>query len=87
MSMMLEKTITFEQIRKLAFQTEKKFLKKIILFDVYEGDKIEKDKKSYAVSFVLQDENRTLTDDLIEKSINNLAGVFEKKLGAQIRRS
>ncbi len=87
LSMMLEKTITFEQIRKLAFQTEKKFLKKVILFDVYEGDKIEKDKKSYAVSFVLQDEIRTLTDGLIEKSINNLAGVFEKKLGAQIRRS
>jgi phenylalanyl-tRNA synthetase beta chain len=87
LSMALEKTITFEEIRMLAFQTEKKFLKKVILFDVYEGGKIEKDKKSYAISFILQDENRTLTDNLIEKIINNLAGVFEKKLGAQIRRS
>lgn len=86
LSMILEKTITYEQIRQLAFKTEKKLLKRIILFDVYEGDKIEKDKKSYAVSFILQDENRTLTDDLIEKTINNLASVFEKRLGAQIRR-
>jgi len=87
LSMVLEKSITFEQIRKLAFQTEKKLLKKVILFDVYEGGKIDKDKKSYAVSFILQDENRTLTDDLIEKTVNNLSSVFEKKLGAQIRRS
>jgi phenylalanyl-tRNA synthetase beta chain len=86
LSMMLEKTITYEQINQLAFQTEKKILKRIILFDVYEGDKIEKDKKSYAVSFILQDENRTLTDELIEKIVKNLASVFEKRLGAQIRR-
>jgi phenylalanyl-tRNA synthetase beta chain len=85
-SMMLKKTITYEEIRQLAFQTEKKILKRIILFDVYEGEKIEKDKKSYAVSFILQDENRTLTDDIIEKTVNNLASVFEKRLGAQIRR-
>jgi len=84
--MMLEKTITYEQIRQLAFQAEKKILKRMILFDVYEGDKIEKDKKSYAVSFILQDENRTLTDNLIEKTVNNLAAIFEKKLGALIRR-
>jgi len=86
LSMMLEKTITYEQIRQLAFQAEKKILKRMILFDVYEGDKIEKDKKSYAVSFILQDENRTLTDNLIEKTVNNLAAIFEKKLGALIRR-
>jgi len=87
LSMVLEKTVTYEEIRKLAFQTEKKFLKKVILFDVYEGDKIEKDKKSYAISFILQDENQTLTDNLIDKIINNLARIFEKQLGAQIRRS
>ena len=87
LSMVLKKKVKYEEIRKLAFQTEKKFLKKVILFDVYEGDKIEKDKKSYAISFILQDENKTLTDNLIEKIINNLAGVFEKQLGAQIRRS
>jgi phenylalanyl-tRNA synthetase beta chain len=87
LSMVLDKKIGFEEIRLLAFQTEKKLLKKVILFDVYEGGKIEKDKKSYAVSFILQDENRTLTDDVIDKTINHLAGVFEKRLGAQIRRS
>ena len=87
LSMLLEKTITFEEIRSLAFQTEKKMLKKVILFDVYEGENIEKDKKSYAISFILQDENKTLTDNQIEKIINNLALAFEKQLGAQIRRS
>jgi phenylalanyl-tRNA synthetase beta chain len=87
LSMLLEKTITFEEIRSLAFQSEKKMLKKVILFDVYEGENIEKDKKSYAISFILQDENKTLTDNQIEKIINNLALAFEKQLGAQIRRS
>jgi phenylalanyl-tRNA synthetase beta chain len=87
LSMLLKKTITFEEIRTLAFQTEKKFLKKVILFDVYEGENIEKDKKSYAVSFILQDENKTLNDNQIEKLIDNLALAFEKQLGAQIRRS
>jgi phenylalanyl-tRNA synthetase beta chain len=87
LSMLLEKTITFEEIRSLAFKTEKNLLKKVILFDVYEGENIEKDKKSYAVSFILQDENKTLTDNQIENTINNLAMAFEKQLGAQIRRS
>jgi phenylalanyl-tRNA synthetase beta chain len=86
LSMMLEKSITYEQIRQLAFQAEKKILRKMILFDVYEGGQIEKNKKSYAVSFILQDETRTLTDELIDKTISNLAGIFEKKLGAQIRK-
>ena len=87
LSMLLEKTITFEEIRSLAFKTEKNLLKKVILFDVYEGKNIEKDKKSYAVSFILQDESKTLTDHQIEKIINNLAMAFEKQFGAQIRRS
>jgi phenylalanyl-tRNA synthetase beta chain len=61
-------------------------LKKVNLFDVYEGDKIDSDKKSYAVSFILQDENRTLTDKEIDKFMNRLIEVYERELKAVIRR-
>lgn len=86
-SMILEKNIKFEDIRKLAFKTERNNLIKVIPFDVYEGEKIEEGKKSYAVSFVLQDKNKTLTDNQIDKIIHNLARVFEKQFNAQIRKS
>jgi len=68
-------------------QTEKNNLINVILFDVYEGEKIEKGKKSYAISFVLQDRNKTLTDSQIEKIIQNLSTAFEKHFNAQIRKS
>jgi phenylalanyl-tRNA synthetase beta chain len=55
------------------------------LFDVYEGEKVSNDKKSYAVSFILQDENKTLKDEEIDRIMNNLMRVFENKLNAQIR--
>lgn len=87
LSMILEKNIKFEDIRKLALRTETNHLIKVILFDVYEGEKIEKGKKSYAVGFVLQDKNKTLTDNQIDKIIQNLANAFEKHLNAQIRKS
>ncbi|KPK82743.1 MAG: phenylalanyl-tRNA synthetase subunit beta [Bacteroides sp. SM23_62_1] len=87
LSMVLEKNIRFEDIRKLAMQTEKNNLINVILFDVYEGEKIEKGKKSYAISFVLQDRNKTLTDSQIEKIIQNLSTAFEKHFNAQIRKS
>ncbi len=87
LSMILGKNIKFDDIRKLAFKTEKNNLIKVILFDVYEGEKIEKGKKSYAVSFVLQDKNSTLTDNQIDKIIHNLARAFEKHFNAQIRKS
>jgi phenylalanyl-tRNA synthetase beta chain len=84
-SMMLGKDVKFEQLRTVALKTERKLLKRINLFDVYEGDKIEQGKKSYAISFFLQDTEKTLTDDQIEKIMGNLAKAFEKELGAQIR--
>jgi phenylalanyl-tRNA synthetase beta chain len=85
LSMVLGKEIKFEQLRELALKTEKNLLKRINLFDVYEGDKIEKGKKSYAVSFYLQDIEKTLTDENIDKIMQKLTQAFEKELGAHIR--
>jgi phenylalanyl-tRNA synthetase beta chain len=85
LALLLDKSVTFAELEKLAFETEKRLLKKVSLFDVYEGDKISSDKKSYALSFILQDENKTLKDEEIEKAMNSLMRVFEEKLNAQIR--
>jgi len=84
-SMMLDKQVTFESLRSLAFLTERKLLKKVSLFDVYEGDKIEKGKKSYALTFTLLDENKTLTDKQIDKVMMNLARAFQREFAAVIR--
>ena len=84
-SIMLDRSVTFEALRTLAFRAEKKLLKKVTLFDVYEGDKIESGKKSYALTFTLLDEERTLTDKQIDKAMLRIASSFEKELGASIR--
>jgi phenylalanyl-tRNA synthetase beta chain len=84
-SLMLEKSVTFNALKQVAFNTEKKFLKEVSLFDVYEGDKIEKGKKSYALSFTLLDEDKTLTDKQIDKVMLNLARAFEREFNAVIR--
>ena len=65
--------------------TEKKFLKKVSLFDVYQGDKLPEGKKSYALSFILQDENKTMDDKNIDRIMNNLITQFQQKAGAVIR--
>ena len=62
-----------------------KLLKEVDLFDVYEGDKLEDGKKSYAVSFLLQDENKTLNDKQIDKIMQKLQQTFEKNVGATLR--
>jgi phenylalanyl-tRNA synthetase beta chain len=85
LSLLLNQPITFEQIKKLAFNTEKHYLKRIYLFDVYTGDKIEKGKKSYAVSFVLQDSKSTLTDKKIDGIIKNISDAFVNEFQAKIR--
>ena len=86
LSMILDRTVTFDQIRKLAFKTESKLLTSVSLFDIYEGDAIEKGKKSYAVTFVLQDLRKTLTDSEIDKVMERLMTAYEKELKAKIRR-
>ena len=67
------------------FKSEPKLIKSINAFDVYEGDKIESGKKSYAISFILQDEQKTLTDEDIDLVMNKLIKQFEKELGAILR--
>jgi len=85
LALLLDKSIKFDQVKELARKTERKLLKSITLFDVFEDEKIGKNKKSYAVSFILQDENKTLTDHQIDKIMTNLMRAYEKELGAQIR--
>ncbi len=85
LSVMLDRDVAFRDLRDLAFRTEKKLLKEVTLFDVYEGEKIEKGKKSYALSFSLLDEEKTLTDKQIDKTMDRIARAFEKEFGAVIR--
>jgi phenylalanyl-tRNA synthetase beta chain len=84
-ALLLDSQVTFGEIYNLAFQAEKNFLKEVDLFDVYEGDKIEAGKKSYAVSFVLRDDTKTLEDKQIDKIMQKLQHTFEKNAGAVLR--
>jgi len=84
-ALLLDDNITFEAIDTIAKQTEKQLLKDVDLFDVYQGKNLPKGKKSYAVSFILQDEHNTLTDKQIDKIMNKLQANFEKELGAELR--
>lgn len=85
LALLIDKTIRFEQLEQLAYQSEKSLLKAVNLFDVYEGDKLPAGKKSYAISFTLQDENATLTDKQIEKIMDKLMKVYKEKTGADVR--
>jgi len=84
-ALLLDDSITFEAIYKIAKQTEKQLLKQVNLFDVYQGKNLPKGKKSYAVSFTLQDEHKTLNEKQIDKIMNKLQTNFEKQLGAELR--
>jgi phenylalanyl-tRNA synthetase beta chain len=86
LSLVLDAPVRYEEIRKLILDTEKRLIKNIVVFDVYEGDNIPKGKKAYALSFTLLDENKTLTDDEIDKTMNKLIKAFEEKLSAIIRK-
>jgi phenylalanyl-tRNA synthetase beta chain len=85
LALVVDKNIAFSELKSLAFKAEKKLLKSVGIFDVYEGDKIPDGKKSYALSFILQDENKTLTDKLIDKSMNRIQQAFEREIGASLR--
>jgi len=84
-ALLIDDHITFEQIDSIAKQTEKHLLKEVDLFDVYQGKNLPKGKKSYAVSFTIQDENKTLTDNQIDKIMGKLQANFEQQLGAELR--
>ena len=85
LALLVDKGVSFSQLRATAFATEKKLLKSVALFDVYEGDKLPEGKKSYALSFILEDKNQTLNDKTIERTMAALQSAFEHKHGAQIR--
>ena len=85
LALLLDKNIGFEEIENIAYETEKKLLKEVSLFDVYEGKNLEAGKKSYAVSFLLQDETQTLNEKQIDKIMSKLIVNLETKLGARLR--
>ena len=85
LALILDKNVTFEQIKSLAFATERNILKSVNLFDIYEGDKIPAGKKQYAVSFTLQDKQKTLTDKVIEKTMARIQQAIEQQLNATLR--
>ena len=85
LALLVNSDVRFERIRELAFRSEKNTLREVNLFDVYESETLGKNKKSYAVSFILQDEMKTMTDKNIEKVMEGFIKIFEKELGAQIR--
>ncbi len=85
LALLLDKKVTFKEIKETAFRSEKSLLKSVSLFDVYEGEKLGADKKSYAVSFTLLDEEKTLTDKQIDKIMNKLIGTYKHLFNAEIR--
>ena len=86
LSLVIDSPVRFEQIRKLILETEKRLIKNIVAFDVYEGENIPAGKKAYALSFTLLDEGKTLTDQEIDLTMDRLIKAFEQKLGAVIRK-
>ncbi|WP_143961964.1 phenylalanine--tRNA ligase subunit beta [Litoribacter populi] len=86
LSLVISKEVTFDQIRQLAVKAGGKLLNRIGVFDVYQGDKIDSDKKAYALSFYLQDNEKTLTDKVIEKTMGRLMQSFENEINALIRK-
>lgn len=86
LSLVVDKHLSFDELKKVAFRVERKLLQDVNVFDVYEGDKIEAGKKAYALSFTLLDKQQTLTDKVIDSTMNRLMQQFEKQLGAFIRK-
>jgi phenylalanyl-tRNA synthetase beta chain len=86
LSLVLDKSVSFDEIRKMVLNTEKRLIRDIIAFDVYEGDNLPAGKKAYALGFTLLDEAKTLTDEEIDKTMTKLMNAFEQTLGAVIRK-
>ena len=85
LALLIDKKVQFAEIESIAYESERKLLKEVALFDVYEGKNLPEGKKSYAVSFYLQDENKTLTDKQIDACMKKIHANLEQKLGAQLR--
>lgn len=85
LSLLLDQQVSYKQLEQLALESERKLLKQVELFDVYQGDKLPENKKSYALSFQLQNDERTLKDKEIDQVMTKLTRNFEEKLGAKLR--
>jgi phenylalanyl-tRNA synthetase beta chain len=85
LALLIDKKVTFAEIEKIAYESERKLLKEVALFDVYEGKNLEAGKKSYAVSFLLQDETATLNDKQIDKIMQKIITNLQNKLDAKLR--
>jgi phenylalanyl-tRNA synthetase beta chain len=86
LSMLIDKSVKFITLKQIAQKSERKLLKEVNVFDVYEGDKLPNGKKSYALSFTLQDDEKTLTDKTIDGIIQKIVYNLEKEAGAEIRK-
>jgi phenylalanyl-tRNA synthetase beta chain len=86
LSMLVDKAVTFNQLKQISQKTERKLIKKVNVFDVYEGDKLPSGKKSYALSFIIQDDEKTLTDKAIDTLMQKLIYNLGKETGAEIRK-
>jgi phenylalanyl-tRNA synthetase beta chain len=85
LALLLDESVSYADLRKSAFRVGKKLLKQVGLFDVYRGDKIAEGKKQYALSFVLQDLDKTLTDNDVERVMSKLLSTFQNEFGAVLR--
>ena len=82
---MIDQAVQYADLERLAYQTERKLLKNVTLFDVYEGKGLPAGKKSYALAFKLRDEHKTLTDKEVDKTMNRLLECFKREVGAELR--
>jgi phenylalanyl-tRNA synthetase beta chain len=85
LALLVDKSVKYGRLEELAYQTERKLLKEVDLFDVYEGKGVPEGKRSYALSFILQDANSTLNDKTIDKTMGRLQQRFEREVGAELR--
>ena len=85
LALLVNKEVQFKQIADIAYKADKKLLKKVTLFDVYEGKNLEEGKKSYAVNFTLQDETKTMNDKQVDAVMNKIITSLQKQLDAKLR--
>ncbi len=85
LALLIDKAVTFQQVQRTVAESEKRILRDVTLFDVYEGDKLPEGKKSYAISITLQDPEKTLQDKHIEQVMNKIITNLRKQLGAELR--
>jgi len=85
LALLVDEQVTFSQLKAIALKAERKLLREVDIFDVYKGDKLPAGKKSYALSFILRDDEKTLNDKAIEATMNRFVALFEKETGAKLR--